>query len=195
MSNLVRVPVIGFVTILLLTMIASTFSANLLAAGSSGRAGRADANDEAWLQNEVREQLVTLPFYSLFDNFEYSLDGKNVTLSGQVTKPVLKSDAGKAVKAIPGIGTVDNQIEVLPLSPNDDRIRQATYRAIYSFPSLQMYALRAVPPIHIIVKNGNITLTGVVARQSDKDAAGIRAKTVSGAFSVTNNLRVENASA
>jgi hyperosmotically inducible protein len=148
----------------------------------------------AWLPVEVRERLVTLPFYSVFDNFQYKVDGTKVTLLGQVAKPNLKSDAEKAVKAIPGVTAVDNQLEVLPLSPSDDRIRQATYRAIYSFPSLQRYALRAVPPIHIIVKNGNITLEGSVATQADKDAAGIRAKTVSGAFSVVNNLVPDNAS-
>ncbi len=147
----------------------------------------------AWLPVEVRERLVTLPFYSVFDNFQYKVDGTKVTLLGQVAKPNLKSDAEKAVKAIPGVTAVDNQLEVLPLSPADDRIRQATYRAIYSFPSLQRYALRAVPPIHIIVKNGNLTLEGSVATQADKDAAGIRAKTVSGVFAVTNNLVPDNA--
>jgi hyperosmotically inducible protein len=194
MSDFVRVPAMSVVTICLLTIIAGTLSANLLAAGGSNRAARADANDEAWLKTEVREQLVTLPFYSVFDNLQYGVDGTNVSISGQVVKPVLKSDAERAVKAIPGVGTVDNQVEVLPLSPNDDRIRQAEYRAIYSFPSLQMYALRAVPPIHIIVKNGNVTLTGIVANQAHKDTAGIRAKTVSGVFSVTNNLAVEQKS-
>jgi hyperosmotically inducible periplasmic protein len=147
----------------------------------------------AWLPVEVRERLVTLPFYSVFDNFQYKVDGSKVTLLGQVSKPTLKTDAEKAVKAIPGVTAVDNQLEVLPLSPADDRIRQATYRAIYSFPSLQRYALRAVPPIHIIVKNGNLMLEGSVATQADKDAAGIRAKTVSGVFAVVNNLVPDNA--
>jgi hyperosmotically inducible protein len=142
----------------------------------------------AWIPEEVRERLVTLPFYSVFDNFQFKVDGTKVTLLGQVNKPSLKSDAEKAVKAIPGVTAVDNQLEVLPLSPADDRIRLAEYRAIYSFPSLQMYSLRAVPPIHIIVKNGNVTLEGSVATQADKDAAGIRAKTILGVFAVVNNL-------
>lgn len=142
----------------------------------------------AWLPEEVRERLVTLPYYSVFDNLQYKVDGTKVTLLGQVNKPSLKSDAENVVKRISGVTAVDNQLEVLPLSPSDDRIRRAEYRSIYSFPSLQMYSLRAVPPIHIIVKNGNVTLEGSVATQADKDAAGIRAKTVPGVFSVTNNL-------
>jgi len=147
----------------------------------------------AWLPEEVRERLVTLPFYGVFDNLQYKVDGTKVTLLGQVRQPSLKSDAGKAVKRIPGVTEVDNQLEVLPLSPMDDRIRQAEYRAIYSFPTLQRYAQRAVPPIHIIVKNGNVTLEGSVATQADKNAAGIRANTVSGVFSVTNNLVSDDA--
>jgi osmotically-inducible protein OsmY len=113
-----------------------------------------------------------------------------VTLYGQVTRPTLKSDAGKVVKDIEGVESVDNQIEVLPLSPNDDRIRIATYRAVYGQSTLNRYALRAVEPIHIVVKNGNVTLEGAVASESDKNVAGIQAKGVSGVFSVTNNLRV-----
>jgi hyperosmotically inducible protein len=140
---------------------------------------------------EVRHELVMLPYYGVFDNLTYRVDGSKVTLSGQVTRPTLKSDAETVVKKIEGVETVDNQIEVLPVSPNDDRIRLATYRAIYSKAPLQRYQLGAVPPIHIVVKNGNITLEGVVANEGDKNLAGITAKGVSGAFGVTNNLRVE----
>jgi hyperosmotically inducible periplasmic protein len=149
------------------------------------------ANYQAFLTKEVRSQLVLLPFYSVFDNLAYKIDGTKVTLLGQVVKPFLKDSAGKAVKSIEGVTEVDNQLEVLPLSPSDDRIRRAEYRAIYSKPSLQMYELRSVPPIHIIVKNGHVTLEGVVARQADKDLAGLAANGVPGVFSVTNNLRVE----
>ena len=151
---------------------------------------RSSANYEAWLTKEVRHELVLLPFYSVFDNLQYKVDGAKVTLLGQVVRPVLKDDAAAAVKHIEGVEAVDNQIEVLPLSPNDDRIRRAEYRSIYSFPSLNMYELRSVPPIHIIVKNGHVTLEGSVATEADKNAANIRANTVSGVFSVTNNLRV-----
>jgi hyperosmotically inducible periplasmic protein len=140
---------------------------------------------------EVRHELVMLPYYGVFDNLAYSVNGSTVTLTGQVTQPVLKSDAENVVKRIEGVENVVNQIEVLPLSPNDDRIRRAVYRAIYSQPSLQMYSMRAVPPIHIIVKNGNVTLVGVVANQTDKNLAGIRANGVSGVFHVTNDLTTE----
>jgi hyperosmotically inducible periplasmic protein len=178
--------------LLIVTMLLTLGNA-LFAAPNANQVPNNPKDYSAWLPIEVRERLVTLPYYSVFDNFQFKVDGNKVTLLGQVAKPTLKSDAEKAVKAIPGVTAVDNQLEVLPLSPADDRIRQATYRAIYSFPSLQRYALRAVPPIHIIVKNGNITLEGSVATQADKDAAGIRAKTVSGAFSVVNNLVPDNA--
>jgi hyperosmotically inducible periplasmic protein len=147
---------------------------------------------QAYLMKEVRHQLITLPFYTVFDNLQYQIQGSKVILLGQVTNPTLKSDAGKAVKSIEGVTAVENSIEVLPPSPMDDQIRRAEFRAIYSFPSLQMYALRSVPPIHIISNGGHVTLEGSVARQADKDAAGIRANTVPGVFSVTNNLQVDN---
>jgi hyperosmotically inducible protein len=132
-----------------------------------------------------------LPYYGVFDNLAFKIDGSRVTLLGEVTRPTLKTDAGSVVKNIEGVESVDNQIEVLPLSPNDDRIRMAVYRAVYQQASLSRYALQAVPPIHIIVKNGNVRLEGVVATEGDKNLAGIRAKGVSGVFSVENNLRVE----
>jgi hyperosmotically inducible periplasmic protein len=141
---------------------------------------------------EVRHELVMLPFYGVFDNLAYKVDPDGtVTLLGQVSRPVLKSDAENAVKHIEGVEKVVNNIEVLPTSINDDQIRRAAYRAIYGNEVLSQYQLRAVPPIHIIVKNGHITLEGVVARQMDKQIAGIQANSVPGAFSVTNNLVVE----
>ena len=140
---------------------------------------------------EVRHVLVMLPFYSLFDNLTYKVEGSTVTLMGQTIRPTIKSDAERAVKNIEGVEKVVNDIEVLPVSPNDDRIRRAVYRAIYSKPGLDMYAMRAVPTIHIIVKNGNVTLEGAVGTQMDKTRAGIAANGVSGVFSVTNNLRVD----
>lgn len=149
--------------------------------------------DQSAIVNEVRHQLVLLPFYTLFDNLEYKVEGSKVTLMGEVVRPSLKDDAASAVKRVRGVETVDNQIKVLPLSPMDDQTRRAEYRAIYSQPNLQMYAMQSVPPIHIIVDNGHVTLEGVVAKQADKDAAGIAANGVPNVFSVTNNLRVENA--
>ena len=144
---------------------------------------------------EVHHELVMLPFYGVFDNLAYKVDPDGtVTLLGQVSPvrgPTLKSDAENAVKRIEGVEKVVNNLEVLPLSSNDDRIRRATYRAIYGNSVLSQYQLRAVPPIHIIVKNGHVTLEGAVARPMDKQIAGMQANGVHGAFSVTNNLVVD----
>ena len=150
-----------------------------------------DARSEDRITREVRHELVMLPYYGVFDNLAYRVNGGTVTLMGQVTRPTLKSDAGNVVKRIEGVDRVDNQIQVLPVSPMDDKIRRAEYRAIYSEASLEKYALQAVPPIHIIVDNGRVTLEGAVGSQSDKDLAGLRANGVSGVFSVVNNLQVE----
>jgi hyperosmotically inducible protein len=144
------------------------------------------------IYKEVRHELVMLPYYGVFDNLSYKVDSDGtVTLLGQVVRPTLKSDAENVVKRIEGVEKVVNNIEVLPTSMNDDRIRRAAYRAIYGNSALNEYQLRAVPPIHIIVNNGHITLEGVVARQMDKQIAGMQANSVHGAFSVTNNLVVE----
>ena len=143
------------------------------------------------LAKEVRHELVMLPYYGVFDNLAFRVEGNAVQLLGQVRKPVLKSDAENVVKRIEGVTKVDNRIEVLPLSTADDGIRMAEYRAIYGQAGLDRYAMQAVPPIHIIVANGNVTLEGVVDSEADKNLAGIRAKTVGGVFNVTNNLRVE----
>ncbi|HVX65192.1 MAG TPA: BON domain-containing protein [Bryobacteraceae bacterium] len=144
------------------------------------------------LAEQVRHELVMLPYYNLFDNLEFTVDGRNVTLYGQVVRPTLKSDAENVVRDIPGVETVTSHIEVLPLSPMDDRIRLAALRRIFGQPALSRYAYGPVSPIHIIVKNGNLTLEGVVANQTDKNIAGIQANSISGVFSVTNNLRVEH---
>ena len=144
------------------------------------------------IYREVRHELVMLPFYGVFDNLAYKVDPDGtVTLIGQVSRPTLKSDAENVVKRIEGVEKVVNNLEVLPTSPNDDRIRRAAYRAIYGNSVLSQYQMRAVPPIHIIVNGGKITLEGVVARQMDKQIAGMQANGVHGAFSVTNNLQVE----
>jgi hyperosmotically inducible periplasmic protein len=156
-----------------------------------GAAVTSGAGAQDRIVREVRHELVMLPYYGVFDNLSYRVDGGNVTLMGQVTRPTLKSDAGNVVKRIEGVERVDNQIQVLPLSPMDDSLRVAEYRAIYGHPGLDRYAMQAVPPIHIIMENGKVTLEGVVATQADKDMAGIRANGVSGVFSVVNNLRVE----
>lgn len=148
--------------------------------------------NESQIAKEVRHQLVMLPYFGVFDDLGFTVNGGTVTLVGEVTRPTLKSEAGNVVKGVEGVTNVVNNIEVLPLSPDDDRIRRATYRAIYGDPSLSTrYGYQALPSIHIIVKNGHVRLEGVVANQGDKDIAGIRANSVPGAFSVENDLRVE----
>lgn len=142
------------------------------------------------LENKVRHELVMLPRLNLFDDLSFRVDGGTVTLFGEVTQPVLKSDAFNVVKHIEGVTRVDNQIEVLPLSPMDNGIRLRTYRAVFSGP-LNRYALGTLPSIHIIVKNGNVTLTGVVSNKFDSQLAYMRANGVPGVFSVTNQLRIE----
>jgi hyperosmotically inducible protein len=141
---------------------------------------------------EVRHELVMLPYYGVFDNLSYKVDPDGtVTLIGQVARPTLKSDSENVVKKIEGVEKVVNNIEVLPTSFNDDRIRRDVYRAIYGNSVLSPYQMRAVPPIHIIVKNGHVTLEGAVARSMDKQIAGVQANGVSGVFSVDNNLLVD----
>ena len=139
---------------------------------------------------EVRHEIIMLPYYGVFDDIKFSVTGYDVTLMGQVTNPTLKHDAENVVKHIEGVGKVDNQIEVLPLSSMDDGLRLRLYRAIYGFPALEKYAMPVIKPIRIIVKNGHVTLEGVVDNQTDKDMAALRANGVSGIFSVTNNLMV-----
>jgi hyperosmotically inducible protein len=142
------------------------------------------------IKKEVRHELVMLPYLNVFDNLAYKVDGYTVALFGQVTDPTVKSDAEKAVQKIEGVEKVENQIEVLPLSPMDDGLRRRLFNAIYGYPPMQKYALPTIKPIRIIVKNGHVTLEGVVDSEGDKNIANIRANGVSGAFSVTNNLVV-----
>lgn len=142
------------------------------------------------ITKEVRHEILMLPYFDVFDNLAYKVDGYNVTLLGQVTRPTLKTDAERAVKGIEGVEKVDNQIEVLPPSPMDDRLRVRLYRAIYGYEPLQRYALGVVKPIRIIVKSGRVTLEGVVDSEGDKNLVGMRANGVSGTFKVTNNLVV-----
>lgn len=163
-------------------------SAALLAAQLGFAANHTGETGAKRLEKEVRRELVTLPFYSLFDHFAFKVEGDAVTLLGKVSRPTLKSDAENVVKRIEGVEKVVNQIEVLPLSPNDDRLRMALYRAIYGHSTLQPLALRAVPPIHIIVENGHVTLTGVVNSNTERAIARSLA-TGRGELSVANELR------
>lgn len=145
---------------------------------------------QARITKEVRHELLMLPYLGVFDNIAFQVNGDTVVLLGSVVRPTLKSDAENAVKHIEGVSHVDNRIEVLPPSPMDDQARMALFRAIYGYPSLEKYSLGVQKPIRIIVKGGRVTLEGVVDSEADKDAAGIRANTVPGVFSVTNNLQV-----
>jgi hyperosmotically inducible periplasmic protein len=142
------------------------------------------------ITREVRHELLMLPRFGVFDNIAYRVDGYTVTLLGQVVRPITKSDAEGAIKHIEGVEKVDNQIEVLPLSPMDDGLRRRLFRAIYGYPGFEKYALGVQKPIRIIVKNGHVTLEGVVDSDGDKNLAGIRANGVPNVFSVTNDLQV-----
>lgn len=144
------------------------------------------------MAQEVRHQLVMLPYYSIFDDLAFRVDGSTVTLLGQVVRPTLKSDAENVVKRVEGVTQVNNQIEVLPLSPMDNQIRRAAARVIYGDPTISdRYGYRALPSIHIIVKNGDLTLEGVVANEGDKNLINVRANGIPNVFKVTNNLQVE----
>lgn len=168
-------------------------AALIIAAGVTASASSStdDQRQQDRITREVRHELVMIPQLSIFDNLAYKVDGGTVTLLGEVRNPVIKDEAGKAVKGIEGVDQVVNNIDILPPSPMDDRIRREVARALFNDDRLFRYSMGALPPIHIIVKNGHVTLEGVVSTQGDKDEAGLRANGVPGVFSVQNNLRVE----
>jgi hyperosmotically inducible protein len=168
----------------------------LMAASTGMAAGNTNTKDDVNLQtaNQVRKQILRLPYYGIFDNIAFEVEGDTVTLSGQVLRPTTRSDAAKRVAKIEGVEKVVNNIEVLPLSRFDDSIRARTYRTVFNQANLYRYALGTNPSVHIIVKNGRVTLEGVVANQSDSNLFNIAANGVSGVFAVTNNLRVESGS-
>lgn len=182
-----RIGLPGF-PVLALAMFLS--AATISAGGQNNSHQRNDKKMHENLVKEVRHQLLLLPYYSVFDNLLYKVDGDKVTLMGQVVRPTLKSDAENAVKSIEAVAAVNNQIEVLPVSPMDDQLRRAVFRAIYGDPALSRYGMSALPSIHIIVKNGNVTLEGVVDSESDRNLANLRANGVPNVFSVKNNLTV-----
>jgi hyperosmotically inducible protein len=143
------------------------------------------------ISEQVRKELVTLPYYGVFDNLAYKVEGSTVTLYGQVVRPSTRQDAENRVARINGVGHVVNNIEVLPLSPFDDSVRVRTYQTLFRMGGLYRYAMGANPSIHIVVKGGNVTLEGVVSNKADSQLAYITARSVSGVFSVTNNLQTE----
>jgi hyperosmotically inducible periplasmic protein len=165
---------------------------SLVTLGLAQDRGQPSSKSQDRIIREVRHELLMLPYFGVFDNIAFRVDGGTVTLLGQVVRPSLKSDAENAVKHIEGVEKVDNQIEVLPPSSMDDRLRLELYRAIYGYPALEKYALGVQKPIRIVVKNGHVTLEGVVDNEADKNFAGMRANGVPGIFSVNNNLRVES---
>jgi hyperosmotically inducible periplasmic protein len=175
----------------ILSAAVALFAAVALAASSAPaqnapRAGRAE------LMEKVRKELVTLPWYGVFDNLEYSVEGSTVTLYGQVVRPTTRKDAERRVARLRGVERVVNNIEVLPLSGFDDSIRRQTYRALFGMNSpLFRYGRGVNPSIHIVVNRGHVTLEGVVSTESDANLARMRVLGVPGVFSVTNNLRAE----
>ena len=208
-----KIKIFGLLTTLVLSLAVPAVSAQTAPATWS-------PEDTTRIVTDVQKKLSRLTNLGVFDDLHFAIQGKKLILRGYASRPILKSDAGNAVKNIAGVESVDNQIEVLPLSNNDDRIRAAVYNAIYTFPSLRKYNANAGtvrsgpggpsvarmaggitndPPrgfhaIRIIVKNGNVILRGAVLSESDSDAAQIRANSAAGVFSITNELGVESAS-
>ena len=170
-------------------LIAALFSLSVFAVTQDRN--QPSARSEARITREVRHALLMLPYFGVFDNIAFKVEGDTVTLLGQVVRPTLKSDAESSVKHIEGVDKVNNQIEVLPPSPMDNRLRRQLFRAIYGYPALQKYALGVQKPIRIIVNNGRVELDGVVDSETDKNLANMRANGVPGIFSVTNNLQIE----
>ena len=186
-------PVFAVAALLVATPKFTTAQGNKPAARLNSPSAR-DAHRVDMLKEEVRHQLVMLPYYSVFDwlQAEVKPDG-SVTLLGQVTRPTLKDDAANRLKNVESISRVTNNIEVLPLSPMDDNLRIALYRALFKYDSpLFRYGTQSIPPIHIIVSNGHVTLKGIVATQMDSQLAEIAAKGVPGTFEVKNELQIEN---
>jgi hyperosmotically inducible periplasmic protein len=163
----------------------------LVIGASAAFSAPAEKSSDKGIGEKVRKELVTLPYYGIFDNLAYKVDGSTVHLYGQVVRPSTKSDAERRVSRINGVSRVVNNIEVLPLSSFDDSIRRDAYRTIFRFGSLYRYAMGANPSIHLIVNRGHLTLEGVVGSEGDRNLANIAARSVPGVFSVTNHLQVE----
>ena len=169
----------------------TTTSARYLLLAALLIANGAVAAEATSLAPQVRHELAMLPYYSVFDNLTFQVEGTKVSLGGQVTRPTLRSAAERVVQRVEGVSEIQNDIDVLPVSSHDDRIRRAVYRAIYRQPVLSRYAIQPVPPIHIVVANGDVTLEGVVNSSMERAIAGMQANGVAGVFSVVNNLHVE----
>ncbi len=157
---------------------------------ASARAAKSEEKHTVSLSREIHHEIAVLPFYSVFDSINFTLEGSRVTLTGQVLRRSLKENAEAAVKSIEGVGEVVNKIEVLPASPSDDELRRAVYRALYEDSTLARYATQNIPPVHIIVKGGSVGLEGTVDSPSDKNLAAARAGSVAGVANIKNNLVV-----
>jgi hyperosmotically inducible periplasmic protein len=170
------------------TFAIATSAAVAAPAATSGQQGL----DRQQIEKKVRKELVTLPYYGVFDNLAYKVEGSTVTLYGQVVRPSTRKDAERRVARIAGVQQVVNNIEVLPPSPSDDSIRVRTYRTVFRSGGLYRYAMGANPSLHIVVNRGHVTLEGVVGNKMDKQLAYFAANSVPGVFSVTNNLRTDD---
>jgi hyperosmotically inducible periplasmic protein len=173
------------------TLLATVGLSFALAIGASAADAPRYSTGTQGLDRAIYHELIMMPQLTIFDDLSFQVNDGTVTLTGEVRNPILKDEAPSVIKRLAGVDHINNEIEILPASFNDDRIRRETARAIFRDDQLFGYSLGAYPPIHIIVKHGHVVLKGVVARESDKDAAGIRANGVSGVFSVDNELRVE----
>ena len=175
-------------------LVAVVFAASLAIAAPAEQVGERVAYEQ--LAKKVRKELVTLPWYGVFDNLAYEIDGSTVTLSGQVVQPSTRKDAERRVKRLAGVERVVNNIEVLPLSSFDDRIRVSAYRTLFGWNSpLFRYGRGTDPSIHIVVERGHLTLEGVVSNEGDRRLARALVSSIPGVFSITNNLVAENARA
>ena len=180
-----------FPAIFLATVLCTTAATHREQVSAKKAADKAAAKTgEHSLAHDVWHQLQVLPYYSVFDYVTFRLEGGKVTLDGEVVRPTLRRDAEAAVRSIEGVASVTNRIEVLPNTPADDELRRGVYRAIYEDSVLQRYAVAALPAIHILVKEGRVTLEGAVASEGDKNLAGARAKGAEGVAGVKNNLAV-----
>ena len=176
-------------TLLILIAVTATFASRVLPQTASNKKLSEDRTT-ASLTREIRHQILVLPFYSVFDFIAFNLEGNRVTLTGYVLRHTLKDHAEAAVRSVEGVDTVVNRIEILPASASDDELRRAVYRALYEDSNLAHYAVQNVPPLHIIVKNGSVSLEGAAESLTEKNLAASRASGAPNVQSVKNNLVV-----
>jgi len=168
----------------------------LVAAGSAmASTNQLADNNDAQIERKVVHEILMYSRYTIFDNVNVKVRDGEVDLQGQVSQPFKKGDMARLAQHVAGVRSVTNELEILPTSFFDDRLRLQVARAIYRDPALSRYGIQSVPPIHIIVDNGHVTLEGVVNNEMEKHIAGMRAAQAGLSFGqVINNLRVENPS-